>query len=87
MQLEQHSEFIASQFEICLDETRQVYKDNIHLLTEAQEMGTEKEKTNLNVLNYVSIDVLKECIIDELNELAEKHGEFYKPDPLLVSMQ
>ncbi len=26
-------------------------------------------------------------IIDELNKLAEKHGEFYKPDPLLVSMQ
>jgi len=26
-------------------------------------------------------------IIDELNELAEKHGEFYKPDPLLISMQ
>ena len=26
-------------------------------------------------------------IIDELNKLAEKHGEFYKPDPLLISMQ
>ena len=26
-------------------------------------------------------------IINELNELAEKHGEFYKPDPLLISMQ
>jgi len=26
-------------------------------------------------------------IVDELNKLAEKHGEFYKPDPLLVSMQ
>jgi 5'-3' exonuclease len=44
-------------------------KDNIHLLREAQEMGTEKEKTNLNVLNYVSIDVLKECIIEELNDI------------------
>ena len=26
-------------------------------------------------------------IVDELNKLAEEHGEFYKPDPLLVSMQ
>ena len=26
-------------------------------------------------------------IINELNKLAEKHGEFYKPDPLLISMQ
>jgi enoyl-CoA hydratase/3-hydroxyacyl-CoA dehydrogenase len=26
-------------------------------------------------------------IVKELNKLAEKHGEFYKPDPLLISMQ
>lgn len=26
-------------------------------------------------------------IVDELNKLAEKYGEFYRPDPLLVSMQ
>lgn len=26
-------------------------------------------------------------IVEELNSLAEKYGEFYKPDPLLVSMQ
>ncbi|MBT5201666.1 MAG: 3-hydroxyacyl-CoA dehydrogenase family protein [Thaumarchaeota archaeon] len=26
-------------------------------------------------------------IVNELNKLAEKHGEFYKPDPLLMSMQ
>ena len=26
-------------------------------------------------------------IVDELNKLAEQYGEFYKPDPLLVSMQ
>ena len=26
-------------------------------------------------------------IVNELNKLAEKHGEFYKPDPLLISMQ
>jgi len=44
-------------------------KDNIHLLREAQEIGTEKEKTNLNILNYISIDVLKECIIEELNDI------------------
>jgi len=25
-------------------------------------------------------------IVNELNKLAEKHGEFYKPDPLLISM-
>ncbi|MFB5616243.1 MAG: 3-hydroxyacyl-CoA dehydrogenase NAD-binding domain-containing protein [Nitrosopumilus sp.] len=26
-------------------------------------------------------------IVDELNKLADEHGEFYRPDPLLVSMQ
>ena len=26
-------------------------------------------------------------IVKELNELAQKHGQFYEPDPLLVSMQ
>ena len=26
-------------------------------------------------------------IVEELNKLAEEHGEFYKPDPLLLSMQ
>ena len=26
-------------------------------------------------------------IVDELNKLSEIHGEFYKPDPLLISMQ
>ena len=26
-------------------------------------------------------------IVEELNNLAKEHGEFYKPDPLLVSMQ
>jgi len=26
-------------------------------------------------------------IVNELNDLAKKHGEFYEPDPLLVSMQ
>jgi len=26
-------------------------------------------------------------IVDELNKLADKHGEFYRPDPLLISMQ
>jgi len=25
-------------------------------------------------------------IVDELNKLADEHGEFYKPDPLLESM-
>jgi len=26
-------------------------------------------------------------IVNELNNLAEKNGEFYRPDPLLLSMQ
>jgi len=42
-------------------------KDNIHLLREAQEIGGEK--TNEVILNYVSIDVLKECIMEELNDI------------------
>ncbi len=44
-------------------------KDNIHLLREAQEFGNNKEKTNINELNFVSIDVLKECILEELNDI------------------
>ena len=44
-------------------------KDNIHLLREAQEIGSSKEKTNTDLLNYVSIDVLKECILLELNDI------------------
>jgi 5'-3' exonuclease len=44
-------------------------KDNIHLLREAQEFGNSTEKTNINMLNFVSIDVLKECILLELNDL------------------
>jgi 5'-3' exonuclease len=44
-------------------------KDNIHLLREAQEIGIGKENTNFNELNYVSIDILKECIILELNDI------------------
>jgi enoyl-CoA hydratase/3-hydroxyacyl-CoA dehydrogenase len=26
-------------------------------------------------------------IVKELNDLTQKHGKFYEPDPLLVSMQ
>ena len=44
-------------------------KDNIHLLREAQEIGNDKEKTNMNELNFVSIDVLKECVMEELNDI------------------
>jgi 5'-3' exonuclease len=42
-------------------------KDNIHLLREAQEIAGEKRSSN--ELNYVSIDVLKDCIISELNDI------------------
>lgn len=44
-------------------------KDNIHLLREAQEIGNGNEKTNMNELNFVSIDVLKECVMEELNDI------------------
>ena len=30
--------------------------------------------------------ITRERIVDELNKLTEKYGEFYKPDPLLISM-
>ena len=36
-------------------------------------------------INLKEIGINK--IVDELNKLADEHGEFYKPDPLLVSMQ
>ena len=42
-------------------------KSNIHLLREAQEIS--REKTNNKELNYINIDILKECIISELNDI------------------
>jgi len=44
-------------------------KDNIHLLREAQEFGRGKDNANTNELNFVSIDVLKECVLDEINDI------------------
>ena len=43
---------------------------------EAQEFGNDKEKTNMNDLNFISIDVLKECVMEELNDiLYDEFGE------------
>ena len=42
-------------------------KDNIYLLREEQEL--DNKKTNSNILNYLSIDKIKECIIREINDL------------------
>jgi len=44
-------------------------KDNIHLLREAQEFSRGKDNGNINELNFVSIDVLKECVMEELNDI------------------
>ena len=43
-------------------------RKNIYLLREAQEFANNSEKTNVTKLNYISIDILKECIIDEIKE-------------------
>jgi len=58
----------------------------------ASDMGEIEKAAQLGLgLKKPLFETAKEIgiknIIDELNKLAEKHGEFYKPDPLLISMQ
>ena len=42
------------------------FKENIYLLREAQEFGSDADKTDLERLNFVSIDILSECIFEEI---------------------
>ena len=44
------------------------FKNNIYLLREAQEFGKDNGKTDQEILNYVSIDILSECIFNEIKD-------------------
>ena len=42
------------------------FKENIYLLREEQELNSEGDKTDQERLNFVSIDILSECIFNEI---------------------
>ena len=56
---------------------------DIEEIEKAAQLGLGLKKPLFETAKEIGI----KNIINELNELAEKHGEFYKPDPLLISMQ
>jgi len=62
------------------------------LITNASDIGEIEKAAQLGLgLKKPLFETAKEIgiknIVDELNKLTEKYGEFYKPDPLLISMQ
>ncbi len=56
---------------------------DIEEIEKAAQLGLGLKKPLFETAKEIGI----KNIVDELNKLAEEHGEFYKPDPLLVSMQ
>ena len=56
---------------------------DIEEIEKAAKLGLGLKKPLFETAKQIGI----KKIVDELNKLAEEHGEFYKPDPLLVSMQ
>lgn len=56
---------------------------DIEEIEKAAQLGLGLKKPLFETAKEIGI----KKIVDELNKLAEKYGEFYKPDPLLVSMQ
>ena len=52
-------------------------------IEKAAQLGLGLKKPLFETAKQIGI----ENIINELNSLAEKHGEFYKPDPLLFTMK
>jgi len=56
---------------------------DIEEIEKAAQLGLGLQKPLFETAKEIGI----KNIVDELNKLAEEHGEFYKPDPLLVSMQ
>ncbi|MEX0862351.1 3-hydroxyacyl-CoA dehydrogenase NAD-binding domain-containing protein [Nitrosopumilus sp.] len=56
---------------------------DIEEIEKAAQLGLGLKKPLFETAKEIGI----KKIVDELNNLAEKHGEFYRPDPLLVSMQ
>ena len=56
---------------------------DIEEIEKAAQLGLGLKKPLFETAKEIGI----KRIVDELNKLADEHGEFYKPDPLLVSMQ
>ena len=56
---------------------------DIEEIEKAAQLGLGLKKPLFETAKEIGI----KNIVDELNKLAEEYGEFYKPDPLLVSMQ
>ena len=56
---------------------------DIEEIEKAAKLGLGLKKPLFETAKKIGIDK----IVEELNKLANEHGEFYKPDPLLVSMQ
>ncbi len=56
---------------------------DIEEIEKAAQLGLGLKKPLFETAKEIGI----KNIVDELNKLADKHGEFYRPDPLLVSMQ
>ena len=56
---------------------------DIEEIEKAAQLGLGLKKPLFETAKEIGI----KNIVDELNKLTEKHGEFYKPDPLLISMQ
>ncbi|AFS81031.1 3-hydroxybutyryl-CoA dehydrogenase [Candidatus Nitrosopumilus koreensis AR1] len=56
---------------------------DIEEIEKAAQLGLGLKKPLFETAKEIGI----KNIVDELNKLAKEHGEFYKPDPLLVSMQ
>ncbi|MDH3823799.1 MAG: 3-hydroxyacyl-CoA dehydrogenase, partial [Nitrosopumilus sp.] len=56
---------------------------DIEEIEKAAQLGLGLKKPLFETAKEIGI----KKIVEELNKLAEEHGEFYRPDPLLVSMQ
>jgi len=56
---------------------------DIEEIEKAAQLGLGLKKPLFDTAKEIGI----KNIVDELNKLADEHGEFYRPDPLLVSMQ
>jgi enoyl-CoA hydratase/3-hydroxyacyl-CoA dehydrogenase len=56
---------------------------DIDEIEKASQLGLGLKKPLFETAKEIGI----KNIVEELNNLAKEHGEFYKPDPLLISMQ
>ena len=56
---------------------------DIEEIEKAAQLGLGLKKPLFETAKEIGI----KNIVDELNKLADEHGEFYRPDPLLISMQ